>query len=164
MATVHGNYAIDNTAINDDFTKAFNMITETIGTKTIKRHDDIGELICENYNLFNEYALIDSEAGHTMDDIAKLFHKVDAFFASGKIEDALQARKNLHQVFYHIYQKNNFPALQWASLLHSIDGEPITDFSADNLKNIIAMLSKEGLTQGKVAYDVEQSKKKFARN
>lgn len=140
------------------------MITETIGKHTIKRHDDINELIVQQYNLFNEYALYDSQVGHTLEDVARHFQQIDFFLANKKVEEALQARKNQHQAFYHIFQRNNFPALQWAALLDSIDGEPVTDFSVDNLKRIIDVFSKEGLTQGKVVTDVELAKKKSGHN
>lgn len=140
------------------------MITERIGSTTVKRLDDITELVCHNYNLFNEYALYDLEIGADLPAIQKHFAKVDAFFASGKLEDAYQARKSLDQCFQNIFAKNNFPALQWASLIHSIDGKLNEDLSLDNLKAIMEQLSKEGLTQAKILADVDFAKKKFALN
>jgi hypothetical protein len=140
------------------------MIKEKIGKITVERYSDIDELIIENYNLFNEYALIDSEIGHDLDSIEKHFSKIDLFISKKDFEKATQARKNQHQNFFHLLQHNNFPALQWASLLKSIDGVDIEDHSIENLKAILERLSKAGLTQGKVKADVDSAKKKSVLN
>lgn len=147
---------IDNSKPHD-----YKMIQEKIGNVTIERYDDIDELIITNYNLFNEYAVMDSEVGSDLSSIEKHFHKLDFFLSQKKIEEAIQARKNQHQNFYHLLFHNNFPALQWAAMLKSIDGEPIPDYSLNSLKLILEGLSKEGLTQGKVKTDVEAAKKKY---
>lgn len=140
------------------------MITEKIGRFTVKRHDDINELIVRNYNLFNEYALYDSEVGNTIQAVAQHFQRLDYFLANKKMEEALQARKSQHQAFFHIFNHNNFPALQWAVLIHSINDIENKDLSIDNLKRIIGELSAEGLTQKKVFEDVALAKKKSANN
>ena len=140
------------------------MITEQIGKHTIKRFDDINDLIVRNHNLFNEYALYDAEVGNTMEAVARHFQKIDYFLANKKPEEALQARKNQNQTFWHIFNHNNFPALQWATMLHSVDEQEVKDLSIENLKKIIEQLSAEGLTQGKVKADVELAKKKSALN
>lgn len=140
------------------------MIIEKIGQVEIQRHDDIGELIVKNYNIFNTLALIDSESGHDMEAVNRLFYKMDAQLASGRKDDCIQTRKNLQHVFYNIFQKNNFPSLQWAALVYTIDGQENKDLSADNLKRIIDRLSDQGLTQNKILKDVEDAKKKFVTN
>jgi len=140
------------------------MITEKIGNVEVKRHDDINELVTKNYNLFNEYAVYDAEVGCDLNAVAKHFHKIDYFLANRKVDEALQARKNQHQAFFHIFQKNNFPQLQWACLVQEMDGVPVKDYSIPNLKGIMEKLSEEGLTQAKVLQDVELAKKKSALN
>lgn len=140
------------------------MISESIGKHTIQRTDDINELLVYNYNLFNEYALYDAEVGHTMEAVARHFQRLDLFLANKKMEEALQARKNQNQAFFHIFNHNNFPALQWGVLLQSIDGVRITDYSVDAVKKLVLDLSAEGLTQGKILNDVEAAKKKSAHN
>lgn len=136
------------------------MITEKIGKYTIKRHDDIDELIVRNHNAFNEYALYDAEIGNTLAAVSTHFQKLDFFLANKKMDEALQARKNMHQTFFHIFSRNNFPALQWAVLISEIDDKPVTDISVEYLKELLNQLSEEGLTQKKIRADVEAVKKK----
>lgn len=140
------------------------MITEKIGKHVIERHDSAGDLPILKYNLFNQFALIDSEHGCTPEAIARHFYKIDSLLIQGKIDDARQVRQAVNFAFGHIFSGNNFPALQWMALVHSFDGQPITDQSTEKLQAIIAQLSAEGLTQGKVQHDVEEAKKKFDAN
>lgn len=164
MGAIHLANDIGSHSFNSFQQRTFEMITETIGKRTVKRFDDINELIVKNFNLFNHYSLYDAEVGHTLEDVARHFQKLDYFLANKKMEEALQARKSQHQAFFHIFQHNNFPALQWAVMIHSIDEQPIKDLSVENLKKIIDDLSENGLTQGKVVADVELAKKKSAHN
>lgn len=154
---------VDSNIFNSNGKNFYTMIEEVIGKHAIKRHDSPGELVVTKYNMFNQYALYDSEVGG-YESIAGHFHRMNGYLKSGKMDDLNQAHKNLNQAFAHVFQGNNFPALQWAALLHSIDGEVITDISLENLKKIMAMLSEEGLTQNKVMADVEAAKKKFVSN
>lgn len=139
------------------------MIEERIGALTVKRYDDIDELKIRNYNLFNECALYDSNIG-SFEAIPAHFQKIDYYFSIGKIDDAYQARKNVNEVFVHIMQHNNFPALQWAATVHTIDEKEVTDLSIDGMKRLINALSDQGLTQKKVKADVDELKKKFGIN
>ncbi len=140
------------------------MIKETVGKFSIERYDDIDELIVSNYNLFNEYALVQSEVGSKMEDIYRHFRNLDIFLAQKKLEEAIQERRNQNQAFYHLLEKNNFPALQWCVLVKSVDGKELVDYSVPTLKALIEDLSKEGLTQGKVKADVDLAKKKSGSN
>lgn len=164
MGVVEPRVHPDTNNVNSNQQQASEMITEKIGGVTVKRHDDITELVVKNFNLFNEYSLYDAEVGSTFVDIARHFAKLDQFIANNKMAEAMQERKNMNQAFYHVFEGNNFPALQWATLVHSIDDVPQTDLSVDSLKKLIERLSTEGLTQKKVAADVDQVKKKFGHN
>lgn len=140
------------------------MITEKIGKHVIERHDSAGDLPILKYNLFNQFAILESEHGSTPEAIARHFYKIDSLLISGKIDDARQVRQAVNYAFSHILSGNNFPALQWMALVHSVDGNPVTDQSTEKLQAIIATLSGEGLTQRKVLHDVEEAKKKFDAN
>jgi hypothetical protein len=140
------------------------MITEKIGNVTIERFDGIDEWIVKNHNHFNQYALYNTESGCDIGAVMRHFRELDLLFAHKKTEDAIQARKNLAQVFSHIMSHNNSPALQWMVSVDSINGERLRDLSLENLKKHIEILSDEGLTQGKIEADVEIIKKKLGHN
>lgn len=139
------------------------MIQEKIGNMDVVRYSDIDDLVITNYNLFNEYSLLEAEIGG-MDAVDKHFRNLDVFLTQKKFDQAVQERKNLHQTFFHLLQRNNFPALQWAVMVKSVDGVDLKDYSLDAMKRLIEQLSANGLTQGKVKQDVEDAKKKSALN
>jgi hypothetical protein len=158
-------------AVDDPCANNFNsnrqenrMITEKIGKHIVERHDTAGTLPIVKYNMFNHLALYDAHVGSDMHAIKKLFHTIDGYIVNRRFDDVGQVRKNLDQTFMHLFSGNNFPALQWASLVHTFDGKEVTDQSVENLKAIIEQLSAEGLTQEKVAFDVDDAKKKFGVN
>ena len=140
------------------------MIREIIGTLEVIRYDDIDELVVFNYNLFNEYGLLDAEVGSDLPAIESHFKKLDFFLARKDADQALQVRKNQHQAFYHLFNGTNFPALQWAAMLKSVGGDKIDDYSLASLTSLLRRLSDNGLTMGKVKKDVLDVKKKFARS
>lgn len=140
------------------------MIIEQIGKHKVERHDSAGTLPIVKYNMFNQLALYDAHVGSDMVAVRKLFQTLDGYIINKKFDDVGQVRKNLNQTFMHIFSGNNFPALQWAALIHKIDGEEVTNQDTDYLKGIMAILSDAGLTQEKVAADVDDAKKKFGLN
>ena len=164
LGAIHMVDVIGSDLSNNIQQRTFEMISEKIGNKTVERLDDIDELLVHNYNLFNTFALYESEDGHGMTHVLQHFQKLDFYLANKKLDEAAQARNSLNRCFNNIFQKNNFPALQWAALIHSVDGQKVHDLGVENLKRIIDELSKEGLTQAKVKADVEAAKKKSGHN
>lgn len=137
------------------------MINEKIGNVAIERFDDIDELVVTNYNLFNQYALLDAEIASDMPGIERHFKNLDFHLARKQFDEAIQCRKNQHQAFYHLFNGTNFPALQWAAMLRSVDGKRLEDYSMDTLKLHLDLLSREGLTMAKIKADILAAKKKY---
>ena len=128
----------------------------------IKLYDNIDELPIKNYNLVNQYALIDYEIGHTLEDVNKHFGKMDTFMSSQKWDEAVQARKNLHQTFWNMINGTNFPALQFGCFIQSIDGKVIEDYSKEGIEGLYNKL--DGLDMGTVKSTLAELKKKSKRN
>lgn len=128
---------------------------------TVALYNDIEEMPIENYNLFNEYSLLQNDIGSNISDIDKHFHKLDTFLAHNKVPEAIQERKNLHQTFWNVFEQINFPSLQFAVCMKSINGEAIEDYTQDNLKKLIEDLSKKGLNMSTVKATIFDVKKKF---
>ena len=164
VASVHGGHGVSSNYLNSNGPGLPTMITETIGKYLVKRCDSAYELTIERYNLFNQFALYDSEVGHTLEDVAKHMHGINRFIKMEKPEDAVQCSNHLKQVFFHIFNHDNFPALQWMTLVHTIDDKPLENYSTDYLKEWCKLLSNEGLTQGKAMKDIDDSKKKSGLN
>jgi len=121
-------------------------------------YDNTDELPIKNYNLMNQYSLLDYEIGQTLDDVNRHFAKMDALLGAGKMDEAIQARKNLHQTFWNMINGTNFPVLQFGCFVKSVNGEEMTDYSKENIEKVIGNI--KGLSIGVVKETIDQLKKK----
>lgn len=136
------------------------MRTINIPGCEIKLYEDIDEMPVMVYNLFNEYSLKDHNIGSDIEAINRHFERLDFFLARKKTGDAIQERKNMQQTYWNIFNGINFPSLQFACLVHSINGKKVDDYSETGLLELLNSLSKKGLTQKMVRENIEESKKK----
>lgn len=137
------------------------MISETIGKVKITLFDSPTEIPIKNYNELNNYALEAAELGSSIDAVNKRFEKIDTFLAAGKTEEAVKERLNQTQTFYNIFSRRNLTGLQFCCLIHTMDGKRFKDLSEENIKEVLEILSDEGLTQEKIDELTEGVKKKF---
>lgn len=140
------------------------MIEKQIGNLKVKMYENIDEMPIHLYVLMNEYSLIDYEIGNTMDDVNRLFNKMDMQLAQKNLDAVIQLRKNLHQTFYNMINRNDNKALQFACFIHSIDDVQVIDYSHDNLKKIMTKLGQAGLNVKEVRDTISSSKKKLKHN
>jgi len=131
---------------------------------TVELYDNIEDLPIRNYNLLNEYALLDYEIGSTLQDIDKRFQRMDTFLVNSKLPEAIQERKNLHQTFWNAMNGTNFPALQFGCMISSVNGKPVTDYTKEGIERLINELSDKGLKQGIVKEATSEVKKKSGSN
>lgn len=140
--------------------KKFGVFT----TATIKLWEDIDEAPVDNYNLMNEYSMLDMEIGDSPEAGFKRLERMSMFFAHKKYAEAEQEHRNLYQTFHNMATRVNFKSLQFAVMIHSIDDVEIKDYSQNNLQVIVSDLSKKGLTMGMVKEAIDSIKKKLLHN
>lgn len=140
------------------------MRTETINGIVLELYEDIDELPIINYNAYNEYSLLDHEIGSSITDITKRFEKLDTFLAKGKLSEAIQERKNLQFLFNNIYTGVDYPSMQFACFIHSINGERFTDLRVERIEALIKELSDQAVSIGFVKKVLNNIKKKFTLN
>lgn len=131
---------------------------------TLKLYQDIDETPVEQWNLYNEFALRDSEIGSTMQDIYKRYGTLAALIKSKQTDKAITEMDNLFQTYWSAMNGINFQSLQFGCMIFSINNDPIEDYSEDNLKKVLGDLSKRGLTMKLVKQEIEEVKKKFRFN
>lgn len=102
----------------------------------LELYDSIDEMPIVNFQKYNKYVLIDSGLGSDIDSVdahlinlAKLI-KTDSAKASQELQNL---RQNMHMIVSGISPKY----LAFAALIHSVNGEKVTDLSDDNLKSIL---------------------------
>ena len=116
------------------------------------------------YSRFQKYCLIESGVGADIDAVGNHFTKLFPFLAQGMAAEALTESKNLYYNLFLILEETNIPGMAFCCLLHSIDGEPLTDLTEDNLKKTVADLSAIGVTHETVRHYVDHLKKKSTLN
>nr|DAW01016.1 MAG TPA: hypothetical protein [Caudoviricetes sp.] len=131
-----------------------------IATKghAIKLYDSIDEMPIVNFQKYNKFILIDSGLGSDIDSVdshlvnlAKLI-KTDMAKASRELQNL---RQTMHMIVSGISPKY----LAFAALIHSIDGEVLTDLSDDGLKNVLNRLND--IKHNKIVEFLTRLKKKL---
>lgn len=138
-------------------------IGRRINGMTVKLYDSSDDMPMDVYFLSQQYGLMDLEAGSSLESINKRFQKLDIHLSSRQIDEAIAERKHLHQTFYNVLNKINFPTLQFGCYIHSVDGEKIDDHSDKNLLAIMTRMGKHGFTYKDLNATLEDIKKKFNR-
>lgn len=110
-----------------------------INKHILKVYDSIDEMPIINFQKYNKYLLIDSGLGSDIDSIDT--HLVNlAKLIKTNTQKASQELQNLRQTLHLIVSGISPKYLAFAALLYSIDDEPVTDLSDDNLKKILAKI------------------------
>jgi hypothetical protein len=127
---------------------------------TLELYDDIDSMPIDVFSRFNKYLLIESSIGSTLHDIDKN-HLAVLYRVAGDKAKSVAELNNLRQLIHFIISEVNVTHMAFACLIASIDGKPITDYSEGNLKSILAMLAKKGLTQETVKKKLQTGKQTF---
>ena len=108
-----------------------------IGRKVYKLYDSIDELPIVNFQKYNKYMLIDSGIGSDIDDVDRHITQVAKYIKAGDQQSAIQELQNMRQNMYMIASNISPKHLAFAALIHSINGEVVTDLSDENLSRIM---------------------------
>lgn len=119
------------------------------------------ELPINRYKDFQKYLVQESGIGSDMNGIDNHFRNFDLFLQSGKIQEALIERYNLHINFYLIFERMDINSLAFASLIDSIDGVEVSDFSERNLQKISDRLGEMRFKRGQLEEILQELKKKL---
>ena len=127
-------------------------MTELILRKGVRRtqvllHNDIDQLPVSQFNKINKLWMLNDDLGSSFDDIDKV-HLTRLYLSA---DDPVKVKKeidNLRVLIYNILNDVDPLSLSFAAMIHSINGEEVTDYSDENLKKIIDKLSKSGLSAG----------------
>jgi len=113
----------------------------TIKEHVLKMYDSIDEMPIVNFQKYNKYILIDSGLGSDIDSVDSHLVNLAKLIKTDKAK-ASQELQNLRQTMHLIVSGISPKHLAFAALIHSIDGEAVTDLSDDNLKSILDKLNE----------------------
>lgn len=116
------------------------MRTEKIAGYKVEIYESIDELPIKRFHKFNKYMLVDAGIGSDLNDINEHIAKISRFIDSDT-KSAKQELENLRQSLFMVSEGMNVKHLSFVTLIHSINGELITDLSDENIKAVSKRLS-----------------------
>ena len=129
-----------------------------IGNSKVELFEAIDEMPITRYMEHNKYILIDSGIGSNLSDIDRNIDKAMSYVNAKDKENGLKQLMLLKQSLYFVMSGQDPSLMAFACLISSIDGNPVTDLSPDNLERIIDKF-KSKLTPKNVREILEDVKK-----
>lgn len=117
------------------------MKTIKLNGYTLELYDSIDEMPIVNFQKYNKYVLIDSGLGSDINSIDAHLINLAKLIKSDKVK-ASQELQNLRQNMHMIVSGISPKYLAFAALIHSINGEKVTNLSDDNLKATLDKLKE----------------------
>ena len=119
------------------------MKTEIVnGNKIVYFDGDIMELNAYRFQRFNKYLLIDSGIGSDIQDVDNHIERLKGFVKTDK-DKALTELDNMRHNIYLVLKGITPKHLAVCTLIHSINGVPVTDLSDEGIQQIYEKLNKK---------------------
>lgn len=133
-----------------------------INGHTLEMWDSVDSMPASNYINHARLTMLDAGIGSDLDSVTRHWQKIAKLAEKGG--DALNKELSNYLQTLHFIVSNTSPEMMsFVSMIKSIDGKPIDDYSDENAKAIIAELSKKGLTVGIVRSFLSAVKKKLSK-
>lgn len=141
------------------------MIELTLNkSTTVKLYSSIKEMPIVLHNRVQAYLLQDSGIGSDINSIDDHFKQMDNYSAAGQWQELAIERNNLRYNFFMMLEGIDFKSPSFACFIHSINNEPLLDYSEENLLKTINELSLKGLTMQMLEDQMMDLKKNFNPN
>lgn len=122
--------------------------------------DSVDSMPASNYINHARLTMLDAGIGSDLDAVTRHWQRIAKLAEKGG--DALNKELSNYLQNLHFIVSNTSPEMMsFVSLIKSIDGKLIDDYSDENAKAIIEQLSKKGLTVGIVRSFLTSIKKKL---
>lgn len=117
------------------------MRTLNLNNMEIKVYDCIDELPIVNFQKYNKYIMLDAGLGSDIDSVDQHITNIARLINTDK-KKAMQELQNMRQNMHLIVNELSPKYMAFASLIHSINGEVVSDLSDENLKSIIEKINR----------------------
>jgi len=112
---------------------------------------------------YQRFIAIDANIGSSINDILAHISQLTRLLEKEDNKAAIVQLQNYGQALVFIITKTSPENLAFAALIHSINGKRVTDYSDENMKEILKDLSGHGLTVGIVKNFLTYVKKNWKR-
>jgi hypothetical protein len=122
------------------------------------------EMPASLYQKAKQYEIVAAELGQNETEQDAMLSRAEMFGAAGKVDEFREQLYNYRLA--RVMAKDGYQAgqLDWACHVHSVNGEPVTDYSEDNLFKLIEKWSTLGLTQQMIVDHLDNVKKNSSQN
>ena len=131
---------------------------------TIVLYSSIDELPFDRFNSFNKFVMLDSELGSTVQDFDKNWVRVMEYINKQMYDEAKKNMVNVRMTYNNIMELNSPKGLAFASLVKSINGKEVTEFSTSKLKEVLKIVESHGIQVKQIYSGVDDVKKKLNLN
>lgn len=139
------------------------MKTIKIQDHVLEMWDSVDSLPASNYINHARLTMLDAGIGSDLEAVTRHWQRIAKLSEKGG--DALNKElSNYLQSLQFIVSNTSPEMMSFVSLIRSIDGKIVEDYSDENAKAIIEQLSKKGLTTGIIRSFLNFIKKKLNRN
>lgn len=132
-----------------------------LGKHKIEFYDSIDLMPFDRFNSFNKFIMLDAELGSDVIAFDQKISKIFEFLGKEMSKNATNELYNLRVVYHNIMEMNNNKGLAFACLIRSIDGEPLKNYSIENLRAVLEKLNSWGLKMIDVSEHSDNVKKKI---
>ena len=129
----------------------------------ITMYESIDDLPAKNHMEFNKYMLLSAGLGTEFKDIDEN-HLSNMLSLINDKEKLTQVINNLRGLVWNILEGTNVNNLAFCTLIYSINGKELTDFSLTNLRAMMEVFSAYGLTASFVKKKFKKQGKTFRMN
>lgn len=118
----------------------------TIAGHNVVIYEDVDEMPMANYHRFNKFVMFESGLAPDAQGVVQHIVKVSQLIATGNNDKAQEELSNMMQAINYIMGGISPMGMAFASLVYSLDGERITDYSDESLQRISNILAGESFS------------------
>lgn len=138
------------------------MINKRIGKLRLTLYSGIDELTADRFHKFNLYSLLSAGIGNDVESIQGHITQIYSALQKKDFERLKILFQNYHHALHFILEQIDTQSIAFACLVHSINGQLVTDISDDNLKAISERITRN-IKRSEVLNLVQTIKKKLKR-
>ena len=110
-------------------------------------YDSIENLPVYLFSKMQKYQMIENGIGKNIAEFDTHLKTTIEYLTHDKKEQAIQELTNMRHLFWHSLNEVDPSHLSFCCMVHSIDGQIVTDYSEPQLEKMRKQLSDYGLTQ-----------------
>lgn len=137
------------------------METIKVGGLKLEIYSALEEMPARVFKRYNRYVVVNDYVGS---DVGSIFQRLDSIKKLIKVDPdgAIVEASNMEATLNLIVGDINVEMLSFASLVKSVNGKRVTDFSSEGLNKMIDEWSGRGLTVGRIRGLLKKVKKKLS--